>query len=126
MRKAVVFLIAAVLVFSMLLVPAVSNRFTVSAQDSAPTLKRVRPSIVTAGTRTFTMRLDGRRFADGAQILFDGVPLASPRTSSKGKVLLSEVDASLIASPGTHTIQALNPDGSTSESGTLTVAAQDP
>src|SRR6185295_17743922 len=68
----------------------------------------------------------GRRFADGANVLFDGVPLASPRTSRKGKVLLAEVNASLIASTGTHTIQASNPDGSMSPSETLTVAAQDP
>jgi len=58
--------------------------------------------------------------------LFDGVALPSPRVSTKNKVLLAEVDASLIASPGTHTIQASNPDGMTSAIGTLTVKAQDP
>jgi hypothetical protein len=40
--------------------------------------------------------------------------------------LLAEVDASLVASPGTHTIQGVNPDGSSSPSATLTVGPQDP
>lgn len=123
MRKAVVFLIAAIFVFSGLLLPA--ERLSVHAQD-APDLRKVHPNFVTAGTRTFTIRLDGRRFADGANVLFDGVPLASPRISRNGKVLLAEVDASLIATPGTHTVQGVNPDGSSSPTGTLTVEPQDP
>ena len=126
MRKAVAYLLVAILGFSWLFLPSVTERFTVRAQDSAPELKRIRPALVTAGTRTFTIRLDGRRFAEGAKVLFDGVALASPRTSKKGRVLLAEVDASLIASPGTHTVQALNPDGTTSPSATMTVGAQDP
>jgi sugar lactone lactonase YvrE len=70
--------------------------------------------------------MDGRHFVSGANVLFDGIPLPSPRVSTKGRVLLAEVNASLIASPGTHTVQAVNPDGMTSDSGTLTVKAQDP
>lgn len=126
MRKAVAYLLSAVLVFSWLLVPGLSERFAVRAQEGAPDLKKIRPNIITAGTRTFTIRLEGRRFATGANVLFDGVALASPRTTKKGKALLAEVDASLIASPGTHTVQAINPDGSTSPTATLTVAAQNP
>jgi sugar lactone lactonase YvrE len=72
------------------------------------------------------MRLDGNGFADGANILFDGTALPSPRNSSKHKVLLAEVSASLVASPGTHSIQAQNPDGTTSAVQTLTVQNQDP
>src|SRR6185503_4585094 len=67
-----------------------------------------------------------RRFASDADVLFDGVPLASPRMSKNGKVLLAEVDASLIASPGTHTIQGVNPDGAGTATATLTVGPQDP
>lgn len=126
MRKAVVYLIAAVLGFSWLFLPGVSERLTVQAQAEAPSLKKIHPRVVTAGTRTFTIRLDGRRFASGANVLFDGVALASPRISKNGKVLLAEVDASLIASPGTHTIQGVNPDGTSSPSATLTVGPQDP
>ena len=125
MRKLVVYLLAAILVFSYLFLPSLTERLTVWAQEG-PDLKKIHPSVITAGTRTFTIRLDGRRFVDGANVLFDGVALASPRISRKGKVLLAEVDASLIASPGTHTVQGVNPDGTTSPSATLTVGPQDP
>lgn len=125
MRKAVTYFLAVMLAF-LVFVPHVSRRLTVEAQDSAPVIRRLRPGIVTSGTRTFTMRLDGNGFADGANILFDGVALASPRISTKHRVLLAEVDASLIASPGTHSVQAMNPDGMTSATETLTVQAQDP
>ncbi|MEK6324562.1 MAG: hypothetical protein AABN33_23215 [Acidobacteriota bacterium] len=126
MRKAVAYSLASILVLSWVFLPGVSERSAVQAQEAAPELKRVRPSVITAGTRTFTIRFEGRRFASGANLLFDGVPLASPRVSTKGRVLLAEVNASLIASPGTHTVQAVNPDGMTSPSATLTVKAQDP
>ncbi|MFY9555076.1 MAG: SMP-30/gluconolactonase/LRE family protein [Blastocatellia bacterium] len=126
MRKAVAYSLTLVFGFSLVFLPVISERLVVHAQESAPELRRVHPTVVTAGTRTFTMRLDGRRFASGANILFDGVALASPRISRKGKVLLAEVNASLIASPGTHTIQAVNPDGAASPVATFTVKAQDP
>ena len=126
MRKAVAFSITAVLIFSWLFIPGLTDRLTVSAQDDAPEIKKLRPNQITAGTRTFTIRLEGRRFAEGANVLFDGVPLASPRIARKGKILLAEVDASLIATPGTHSIQAQNPDGASTQSLTLTVSAQNP
>jgi sugar lactone lactonase YvrE len=125
MRKVVAYLLAAILA-SWVFVPSAARRLTVQAQDNAPTIRRLRPDIITSGTRTFTMRLEGNGFADGANILFDGVALASPRISTKHRVLLAEVNASLIASPGTHTVQAMNPDGTTSAAQTLTVQAQDP
>lgn len=125
MRKVVAYSLAAILA-SWVFVPSLSRRLAVQAQDSAPSIRRLRPDIITSGTRTFTMRLDGNGFADGANILFDGVALPSPRISTKHRVLLAEVNASLIASPGTHTVQAMNPDATTSATFTLTVQAQDP
>ena len=126
MRKLVTFLIAIVLSFSGLSLPSLTERLSVLAQAEAPSLKKLHPRLVTAGTRTFTIRLDGKRFVAGANVLFDGVPLASPRVSRKGKLLLAEVDASLVATPGEHTIQGVNPDGSGSPTATLTVGPQDP
>src|SRR5437667_7770659 len=126
MRKVVIYSLVLVLALSWVFLPGVSEHSAVHAQEAAPELKRVRPGVITAGTRTFTMRLDGRHFASGANLLFDGVALPSPRISTKGRVLLAEVTASLISSPGTHTVQAINPDGMTSAVGTLTVKAQDP
>jgi sugar lactone lactonase YvrE len=72
------------------------------------------------------MRFEGRGFASGANALFDGVPLASPRVNPKGRLLLAEVDASLVSTPGTHTVTVSNPDGSISEALTFTVGPQDP
>ena len=125
MRKVVVYSLVLVFALSWVFLPGVSEHSAVHAQESAPELKRVRPGVMTAGTRTFTIRLDGFHFASGANVLFDGIALPSPRSRPKGKVLLAEVSASLIASPGSHTVQAINPDGMTSAVGTLTVKAQD-
>src|SRR5207247_4883913 len=111
MRKVVIYSLVLVLALSWMFLPGVWENSAVHAQDAAPELKRVRPGVITAGTRTFTIRLDGRHFASGANVLFDGVALPAPRISTKGRVLLAEVSASLIASPGTHTVQASNSAG---------------
>ena len=117
MRKAVIFSLAAIFALSLIGLP----RATVRAQDATPTLKRVRPDEISAGAPTFTVRLEGKKFASGAKVIFDGVALASSRTSHNGKVLLAEVDASLVATPGQHTVAAQNPDGTTTPGRTLAV-----
>ncbi|HYL98200.1 MAG TPA: SMP-30/gluconolactonase/LRE family protein, partial [Blastocatellia bacterium] len=43
----------------------------------------------------------------------------------KQRVLLAEIDSSVVANPGTHTVEARNVDGGTSATLTLTVVAQD-
>lgn len=126
MRKLAACALAIILPLSLIFLPGVSNWSIVSAQSGAPEIKRLGPTVITAGTRTFTIRLQGRGFAKDANVLFDGVALALPRVFSKGKLLLAEVNASLIASPGTHTVRAANPDGMTSAAETLTVQAKDP
>ena len=126
MRKVVAFWLAPALALSWILLPGMCERLVVQAQDEGPQIKRLRPDIITAGTRTFTIRLEGRGFDSAANVQFDGVPLAKPRTSNKGKVLLAEVNASQVASPGTHTIKGVNPDGAMTAAATLTVQAQDP
>lgn len=126
MRKAVAYSLAAVLALSLLILPGLNGRSTVFAQAEAPRLKVVRPDNISAGAPTFTVRLEGRGFAEGAKVLFDGVALASSRISKKGKFLLAEVDASAVATPGSHTVRAVNPDGLMTEAQTLTVLARDP
>ncbi|HSB08540.1 MAG TPA: SMP-30/gluconolactonase/LRE family protein [Blastocatellia bacterium] len=126
MKKAVVFSLAGVIALSCVVLPGLLENSVVRAQEEAPQLRRLRPRIITTGTQTFTIRIEGRDFAIGANVLFDGVPLASPRVSPKGRVLLAEVDASLIASAGEHSVQVINPDGMTSNSDTLTVQDKDP
>lgn len=126
MKKAVVFSLAAVITIAPVLLPSLFEHSVVRAQDAAPVMRKLRPRVITAGTQTFTIRIEGRGFASDANVLFDGVPLASPRVNPKGRLILAEVDASLIASPGDHTVQVLNSDGMSSNSDTLSVQAKDP
>jgi sugar lactone lactonase YvrE len=126
MRKAVIFILMAALALSFVILPGISESSRVRAQDAAPQLKKLRPKVITTGTQTFTLRIEGRRIDSAANVLFDGVPLASPRVNPKGRQILAEVDASLVASPGDHTIQIMNPDGMTSDTATLTVQDKDP
>jgi sugar lactone lactonase YvrE len=125
MRKVVAYCLTMILAASLGLLPSLSSQNTAHAQASAPQLKRIRPRSISTGSPTFTIRLEGKGFAKGAQVLLDGAPLASPRISSKGKLLLAEVDASILASPADHTVQARNPDGTTSPPQTLSVVASD-
>ncbi|MFY9609737.1 MAG: IPT/TIG domain-containing protein [Blastocatellia bacterium] len=126
MRKLFAFLVAVLLAVSLIAPSGLASRQDVGAELSEPVLNRLRPEVITAGTRSFTVRLEGKKFEEGAQVLFDGLALGTSRVSSKGKLLLADVDASLVAAPGTHTIQAMNPDGATTSLATLTVVQQDP
>jgi sugar lactone lactonase YvrE len=99
---------------------------TVLAADKTPRLKKVFPHHISAGAPTFTVRVDGKHFADGAQILFDGVPLDSSRVVQNGQRVLAEVDSSAVVDPGDHIISVLNPDGTTTDSDTMTVHPADP
>src|SRR6201999_4092397 len=76
--------------------------------------------VITTGSPTFTVRIDGKGFVEGAVILFDGQPLASSRFVNK-RVVVAEVDQSVVAVTGTHTVAEQNPDGQTTAAGTLTV-----
>ncbi|HXG91363.1 MAG TPA: SMP-30/gluconolactonase/LRE family protein [Blastocatellia bacterium] len=126
MKKVVAYLIAVALALSWTILPGLSKRITVHAQEAAPELKHIGPEVVTAGAPQFTIRLEGRNFVAGANVLFDGQPLPQPRVSKKGKLLLAEVPESLVAAAGTHTIQAVNPDGMVSATIELEVVQQDP
>jgi sugar lactone lactonase YvrE len=118
--------VAAVLLAVSLIAPAgLATGKLVGAEQVTPVLTRLRPEVITAGTRSFTVRLEGKKFEEGAQVLLDGAVLSTSRRAS-GKVLLADVDASVVAAPGTHTVQGMNPDGSTTETAVLTVVQQDP
>lgn len=126
MRKVVTYSLALSFILSLVFLPDLQKRATVHAQQAAPRLDRVQPDKISTGAPTFTMRLEGRNFADGSKILLDGVPLDSSRATKNGKLLLAEVDASVVASVGTHNVQAMNPDGTTTETLTLSVRQTDP
>ncbi|HLG16291.1 MAG TPA: IPT/TIG domain-containing protein [Blastocatellia bacterium] len=126
MRKVVARLLAVILSLSPAALMIQWGPAAVIAQQKPPELDKLFPSTMPAGTDTFTIRLEGRRFADDARVVLDGVELGSSRVTSKGKVLLAEVAREVVASPGTHAVHALNPDGMTTSTLTLTVVAKDP
>jgi len=118
MRKAVTYSLAIIATLSLMLLPELSRRAIVHAADP-PILAKLGPDIITTGSPTFTVRIDGRAFVEGAVIVFDSQPLAT-RFISK-RVLVADVDASVVAAPGTHSVSVQNPDGQQSATETLTV-----
>jgi sugar lactone lactonase YvrE len=126
MRKVVTCLLAIILVLSWAAQPSQSIYNSAQAQEAAPQLDRIRPDTITAGAPTFTIRLEGKKFTQGARVLFDGVELEMARVSTNRKVLLAEVDAGLVAAAGTHTIRAINPDNQMTTTETLAVVEADP
>jgi sugar lactone lactonase YvrE len=127
MRRSTGYILACALAFlSVLLVFQLKPESVTAQQVSTPTLKHVAPDTITAGGRPFTILLVGSGFRDGAQVLFDGAPLANPRVSTRGRQLLADVAALQVAKVGTHSIQAVNPDGGATSALTLTVVQQDP
>lgn len=126
MRKLFACLVMLLVAVSLIAPSGVASREDVGIAQSVPVLKRLRPDVVTAGTRSFTVRLEGKKFEEGAQVLLDGVALNSSRISTNGRRLLADVDPAVVAAPGTHTVQGMNPDGATTDTAILTVVPQDP
>src|SRR5215471_12001966 len=100
--------------------------WNVRAQVSTPTLTKFLPKIIAAGAPTFSVRLQGTGFDPKAQVILDGNALPSSRVTRKGKTILAEVDAAVVANPGSHTLAVRNPDGGTTDSAPLPVVAPDP
>src|SRR3954463_16812611 len=73
MKKAVLYLLAAAFILSLVFLPDLQPRATVHAQQAAPKLNRGRPDKISTGAPTFTIRLEGKNFAEGSKILLDGV-----------------------------------------------------
>ncbi|HYP29765.1 MAG TPA: SMP-30/gluconolactonase/LRE family protein [Blastocatellia bacterium] len=125
MRKVIAYTLTVALALSWVLLPGQAGYYAVQAQQATPVANRISPATVTAGGATFTVRIEGANFAQGARVLLDGVPLESSRANRKGKLLLAEIDSSVIANTGTHTIQAVNPGGAPTAPLTLTVVQPD-
>jgi sugar lactone lactonase YvrE len=103
----------------------------VHAQVSTPRIRSVEPRTITAGAPTFTMRVGGTRFEAGTQVVLDGTPLPNTTVTdftarNFGRELLVDIDSSIVANPGTHTVSALNPDGGATPTIDLTVIEPDP
>jgi sugar lactone lactonase YvrE len=99
---------------------------TAFGQGAAPSLKKLQPDTITVDSPTFTLRISGVRFRQGARALFDGKVLESSRLVEGNELILAEIDSSLIAGAATHTVQVLNPDGLATERRSLSVVEPDP
>lgn len=128
MRRVFVLLITLALIGLWTFLPdqRVNNSVRAQEEEDPPRLDRIRPERIAAGSPTFTVLLEGRRFDEGARVLLDGVPLDSSRISRNGRSLLAEVDASVVAAPGTHTVQGINSDNQTTVTKTFEVEEPDP
>lgn len=124
MKKSTGYLLLSAFVVAM--VALVVSRLSLAQEAAPPDLRRLNPETITAGAPMFTIRLVGRSFVSGSQVVLDGAPLASSRTNVNGRILLAEVDSSVVAGPGAHTVQVLNPDGMTSGALMLTVVEPEP
>src|SRR5215831_12662837 len=111
MRNSSKYLVISALVALVFFASGRALRGRVQAQVSTPALNKFLPKLIAAGSPTFSVRLQGSGFDPKAQVILDGNALASSRVIRKGKIILAEVDASFVATAGSHTLAVRNPDG---------------
>lgn len=127
MRRVVGSLLSVALILSLVVVAVFDSSRKVAAQDApSPELRKVRPDTITAGAPSFTMRVDGKSFVDGAKVMFDGADLGATRVSENGRLVLVEIAAARVAAPGAHMVKVVNPDAKETASTTFTVVERDP
>lgn len=97
-----------------------------SGAGSAPTLTSISPSATTAGAAQFTLTANGTNFANDAQVLWQGSPLATTFVSATQ--LTAVVPASLVLAAGSAAVSVRNVTANqTSNALTFTInAAQNP
>jgi SMP-30/gluconolaconase/LRE-like protein len=121
MRKVVPGSLAICLFLGGLIVFTSIERSTVHAQQAAPAIRKVRPDVITTDSPAFTLRVEGKRFDEGATIVLDGTALQT--TVSTSKVVLAEIPASFVANVADHNVRVMNSDGALTDSLTLSVVA---
>jgi hypothetical protein len=87
---------------------------------NTPVSDSIDPSLIITGSAAFTLTLEGSGFAPGAVLKWNSSPLTT--TFLDGSTLMAQVSADLVASVAQITVSAVNPDGRTSNSQTLSVA----
>lgn len=125
MKRSKAYLLASAVGLSLLLLAGFECIEIARAADP-PELRRMNPETITTGAPRFTVRLVGRNFVTGSRVVLDGTPLASSRTNGSDRVLLAEVESSVVAAAGSHTVQVLNPDDMASSALMLSVVDPDP
>jgi hypothetical protein len=88
---------------------------------NAPVINSVDPAAVTAGVPDFTMLVEGSGFSTGAVVKWSGVAL--PTTFMGRTVLAATVTAAQVSKATQITVIVVNPDGTTSNQQSFTVAA---
>lgn len=78
-----------------------------TAANPSPTLTKLTPGSVTAGSGAFTLTLDGTNFLSGSQVLWDGSPRATTLVSPTQ--LTASISAADIANDDVMLVRVLNP-----------------
>jgi uncharacterized protein (TIGR03437 family) len=89
-----------------------------------PAITSLSPTSATAGGAAFTLRVNGTSFLTGAAVQWNGTALTTTFVSSVQ--LTAAVPASLIASPGSASITAINTGGSASAAAAFPVNVPTP
>ncbi len=91
---------------------------------TVPRIARLSPDAATAGTGPLSLVVQGENLEDGAQVLWDGTPLAT--TFGSATLLTATVPAANLASPGTAQITVQNPGGTELTSNPATFVIESP
>ncbi|MCX6694647.1 MAG: IPT/TIG domain-containing protein [Methanomicrobiales archaeon] len=93
---------------------------TMGTTPQGPGITSISPTSASAGGQGFTLTVNGRNFASGSTVFWDGTELVTTFGSSSR--LTAQVTASLISDPGTATVTVENPDGSSSSGVSFTIS----
>ena len=88
---------------------------------NAPVINTLDPTLLTAGAPSFVLAVDGSGLATGAVVKWNGVAL--PTTFLGHTALAAQVTAAEVTKAAQITVVAVNPDGTTSNQQSFTVAA---
>ena len=94
---------------------------TVIVAMVSPTISQVSPQVVTAGTPSVTVTVQGSNFQSNASVSVNGS--AMPTTMVNSTTLAAKIDGSTLAQPAVKHLQVKNSDGATSNEVPLTVTS---
>src|ERR1700744_3832341 len=92
---------------------------TVVAAVEGPTISQVSPQVVTAGTPSVTVTVQGSNFQSKAALMVNGT--AVPTTVMNSTTIAANITGSTLAQPAVAQLQVKNSNGAASNQGPLTV-----
>jgi len=96
-----------------------SNSVTLPVEPPAPIISSISPSQITVGSGSFSLRVSGANFENGASVRVDSV--AVPTTFISSQELIAAVGSSTTNSVGSHSVEVRNPSGKFSNAVSLSV-----